>query len=131
MNATSRVKLNGRAEAFQAYDEGSIPFTRSSWTAKQGATHQQRKISPFSSVVEHSLGKGEATCSIHVKGTTSRSTLPPAVSSLLVHPFHAQSAFAQQFRHASFADQMQHANRHHTVVFTGHQFDHAVGQRWI
>jgi hypothetical protein len=24
---------------------------------------------PFSSVVEHSLGKGEATCSIHVKGT--------------------------------------------------------------
>ena len=25
-----RVQLNGRAEAFQAYDEGSIPFTRSS-----------------------------------------------------------------------------------------------------
>src|SRR5712692_5175470 len=25
-----RVELNGRAEAFQAYDEGSIPFTRSS-----------------------------------------------------------------------------------------------------
>ena len=29
-------------------------------------------ISPFSSVVEHSLGKGEATCSIHVKGTSFR-----------------------------------------------------------
>ena len=24
-----RVELNGRAEAFQAYDDGSIPFTRS------------------------------------------------------------------------------------------------------
>src|SRR5471032_2965231 len=29
--------------------------------------------SPCSSVVEHSLGKGEATCSIHVKGTRIRS----------------------------------------------------------
>ncbi len=28
-----------------------------------------QQVSPFSSVVEHSLGKGEATCSIHVKGT--------------------------------------------------------------
>ena len=29
-----RVWLNGRATAFQADDEGSIPFTRSSLTAK-------------------------------------------------------------------------------------------------
>src|SRR5437016_1057499 len=29
MVSTKRVELNGRAEASQAYDEGSIPFTRS------------------------------------------------------------------------------------------------------
>jgi hypothetical protein len=36
---------------------------------KSGVVRQSR---PFSSVVEHSLGKGEATCSIHVKGTRIR-----------------------------------------------------------
>ncbi len=30
---------------------------------------QARSQCPCSSVVEHSLGKGEVTCSIHVKGT--------------------------------------------------------------
>jgi hypothetical protein len=35
MSHAARVELNGRAEAFQAYDEGSIPFTRSRFVAKQ------------------------------------------------------------------------------------------------
>ncbi len=60
-----RVWLNGRAEAFQAYGEGSIPFTRSN-----------RQFSPCSSGVEHSLGKGEAGSSNLPMGTISFILLP-------------------------------------------------------
>ena len=33
-------------------------------------TRVRMKAGPCSSVVEHSLGKGEVACPIHVKGTT-------------------------------------------------------------